>query len=414
MNPPLRLFQGYGVELEYMIVDATTLDVKPVCDEVLRLEGGACDVDVERGPVAWSNELALHILELKTNGPAPSLHGRAAEFQADLRHIDGLLRSLDARLLPTAMHPWMDPVAETRLWPHANSPVYMAFDRIFGCSGHGWSNLQSTHLNLPFGDDVEFGRLHAAIRMVLPLLPALAASSPFEQGRFTGRLDSRIEHYRNNSRRIPSVTGSVIPERVFTRADYEREILERIYADMAPHDPEGVLRHEFANARGAIARFDRDAIEIRVVDLQECVASDLAVAAAEAAAVRWFTEERSCDGATQRAFDEKALLPHFLAASRDGEAAVIADPAYLSALGMDGRTEATGGEIWRHLVDVTGVATEGDGEFGPALDVILRHGTLARRLLAAAGSEPDRDRLRGVYGDVADHLDANRPFVPGE
>ena len=33
-------------------------------------------------------------------------------------------------------------------------------------------------LNLPFSSDEEFGRLHAAIRLLLPLLPALAASSP--------------------------------------------------------------------------------------------------------------------------------------------------------------------------------------------------------------------------------------------
>jgi hypothetical protein len=31
-----------------------------------------------------------------------------------------------------------------------------------------------------------------------------------------------------------------------------------------------VLRHEWVNARGAIARFDRSAIEIRVLDVAEC------------------------------------------------------------------------------------------------------------------------------------------------
>ena len=76
-------------------------------------------------------------------------------------------------LLPGGVHPWMDPSKETRLWPHEYNEVYRSFDRIFGCAGHGWSNLQSTHLNLPFADDDEFGRLHAAIRAILPLLPAL-------------------------------------------------------------------------------------------------------------------------------------------------------------------------------------------------------------------------------------------------
>jgi hypothetical protein len=91
--------------------------------------------------------------------------------------------------------------------------VYEAFDRIFDCRGHGWANLQSAHLNLPFSDAEEFGRLHAAIRLLLPILPALAASSPVMDGRLTGRVDSRLDVYRHNARRVPQVSGRVVPER---------------------------------------------------------------------------------------------------------------------------------------------------------------------------------------------------------
>ena len=79
--------------------------------------------------------------------------------------------------------PWMDPERELRLWPHEHSDIYRAFDRIFGCRGHGWANLQSTHLNLPFRGDDEFVLLHDAVRLVLPLVPALAAASPVIDGR---------------------------------------------------------------------------------------------------------------------------------------------------------------------------------------------------------------------------------------
>jgi gamma-glutamyl:cysteine ligase YbdK (ATP-grasp superfamily) len=410
---PLRLLQGYGVEIEFMIVDEETLDVKPLCDEVLRVEGGGYDVDVERGPIAWSNELALHVVELKTNGPAPSLAGRAAAFANDVARVEEILAPFGARLLPTAMHPWMNPARETTLWPHANSPVYQTFDRIFDCRGHGWSNLQSTHLNLPFGDDVEFGRLHAAIRLLLPIIPALAASSPFVEGKATGLMDSRLEVYRFNSRRIPSVTGAVVPERVFTRADYEREILERIYADMAPLDPEGVLRYEFANARGAIARFDRDAIEIRVVDSQECPLADLAIAAAEVEVVRLLLEERTCSGAVQRDFEERSLAAHFIATVYDGEEAVIDDAGYLSALGLTGRSEATAGEIWRHLLEDSDILTDSGSEFAGPLEVLLTEGPLARRILRATDRHPDREILRAVYGELADCLRENRLFRRG-
>ncbi|NJL28684.1 MAG: glutamate--cysteine ligase, partial [Thermoanaerobaculia bacterium] len=173
---PWHLFEVVGVELEYMIVDRETLAVRPVADEVLRAVAGEIVSDVETGELAWSNELVLHVIELKTNGPAPRLAGLEAFFERDVRRINELLAPLGGRLMPTAMHPWMDPHTETRLWPHEYSPVYEAYDRIFGCRGHGWSNLQSLHLNLPFTGDEEFARLHAAVRLLLPILPALAAS----------------------------------------------------------------------------------------------------------------------------------------------------------------------------------------------------------------------------------------------
>ena len=173
---PLGLFDAVGIELEYMIVDRDTLDVRPICDELFRAASGegGCDVEPDGpdGVVSWSNELALHVVELKTQRPVASLDGLNGAFQDHVRRIDALLEPMGARLMPTGMHPWMDPDTETKLWPHEYNEIYRTYDRIFGCRGHGWGNLQSTHINLPFANDEEFGRLHAALRIVLPLLPA--------------------------------------------------------------------------------------------------------------------------------------------------------------------------------------------------------------------------------------------------
>src|SRR5690606_31495935 len=114
--------------------------------------------DVEHGEVDWSNELALHVIEMKTAGPVASLENVADHFQREVRVMNGLLAERGARLMPTAMHPWMDPDRELRLWPHDNDVIYRTLDRIFDCRGHGWANLQSTHINLPFCGDEEFGR----------------------------------------------------------------------------------------------------------------------------------------------------------------------------------------------------------------------------------------------------------------
>ncbi len=274
---PLHLFEGFGVELEYMIVDRESLDIRPIADAVLRDDAGQVVSDVEFDRIAWSNELALHVIELKTNGPAPDFSNLSDQFHEHVQRIEARLESEHARLMPTGMHPWMHPHNEFQLWPYEYSSIYGTYDRIFDCHGHGWANLQSVHLNLPFADDAEFGRLHAAIRLLLPILPALAASSPIIERKKTDWLDTRLEVYRTNAKRIPSIIGRVIPEPVYTHADYDEKIFQPMYQDIAPKDPEGLLQHEFLNSRGAIARFERNAIEIRVLDVQECPQADVAI-----------------------------------------------------------------------------------------------------------------------------------------
>ncbi|GAB4371608.1 MAG: glutamate-cysteine ligase family protein [Deltaproteobacteria bacterium] len=411
-RPFLSLFAGYGVELEYMIVDRETLAVYPVADRILRTPKGKVTEEVEAGPLSWSNELALHVIELKTSGPAPSLSGLAGTFAEHVGRIERLLEPLGGRLMPTAMHPWMDPAKETRLWPHGYRAVYEAYDRIFGCGGHGWSNLQCIHLNLPFAGDGEFGRLHAAIRLVLPILPALCASSPVVEGRITGLLDSRLEVYRTNQRKIPSITGRVIPEPVFTKRTYRERILYPAYCDLAPHDPDRILRHEWVNSRGAIARFDRGTIEIRLPDMQECPAADLAVVGLVTAAVHALVEELHAPYDAQKAWEIEPLERILLATIREGERARIGDRRYIGLFGLDAE-RATAGELWRHLAESfreMGLAME--DPVRSAAEAILEEGPLARRILRALGRSPSRRKIREVYGELCDCLREGRIFTP--
>jgi gamma-glutamyl:cysteine ligase YbdK (ATP-grasp superfamily) len=419
---PLGLFEGFGVELEFMVVDAETLSVLPVVDRILGSVAGSIVSEVDMGPLAWSNELVLHVVELKTNGPASTLHGLDALFQADVQRINEILQGMGGILLPTAMHPWMDPRTETTLWPHEYSPIYQSYDRIFGCQGHGWSNLQSTHLNLPFGSDAEFGRLHAAIRLLLPLLPALAASSPLVEGRPTGLLDNRMEFYRHNSRRVPSVTAQVIPEPVFRREEYEREVLSRMYADVAPLDPDGILQDEFLNSRGAIPRFGRGSIEIRVIDVQESPVADLALAALAVGALRLLAEERLSPLSRQQGMPVPELASVFLNCIRDGERAVVEDADYLHALGMVTK-RASAGEIWWHLLEETadaGLLPQEGQEV--RLRALLRRGPLARQILRALElpesreqenppPPPSRAKLTEVYRSLATCLQHGEIFA---
>jgi glutamate---cysteine ligase / carboxylate-amine ligase len=406
--PTPRLFEAYGIELEYMIVAADSLDVRPIADRLLIDAAGRVVSEVEHGTLAWSNELVLHVIELKTNGPAPGLAPLAERFQQDVREINRLLHHEHARLMPTGMHPWMNPFQEVRLWPHEYSRVYETFDRIFDCRGHGWANLQSMHINLPFQGNEEFGRLHAAVRLILPLLPGLAASSPLIDGRISGKRDTRLDVYRGNSDQIPSVAGRIIPEPVFDRAGYDREIFQPMFRDIAPFDPERILREEFLNARGAIARFSRGTIEIRLLDVQECPQADLAIATLTCESLKHLVQQTWSETRQQQQTGTDSLERILLAAIADADEAVIDDPAYLRLFGLD-EPRATIGEVWTHLFeDLLRRGTVFGTKCDAALRLLLSEGCLSRRIVRALGDEPDRTRIQDLYRELCDCLDQGR------
>lgn len=383
MNP-YRLFEVFGIELEYMIVDRATLNVRPIADKLLTRAAGELTSDFEDGPITWSNELALHVIELKTTEPVRSLLGVGEQFQASVKNLNRIAAEYDAVLLPTGMHPWMNPFQELQLWPHDSAAIYEAFNRVFDCRGHGWANLQSMHINLPFANDDEFGRLHAAIRLVLPLLPGLACSSPIADGRSTGFLDYRMEVYRHNSAKIPQVAGQIVPEPVFSEAAYHEQIFQPLFRAIAPHDPEGILQKPFLNARGAIARFDRGSIEIRVIDTQEHPAADLAIAQLVITILQALVAEQWSSVADQQQLATESLSDVFRSTLRDGEQAIVANPKYLQQFGLEGAS-ATVQEIWRHLRQQVSARSATDASLAqdPNLQLILEQGPLARRILAA-------------------------------
>jgi glutamate---cysteine ligase / carboxylate-amine ligase len=407
---PLGLFAAYGLEAEYMLVDGESLDVAPAADQLLEAAAGELTDEFVNGDVEWNNELALHVVEFKCHGPRPSLDGLGAAFAANVRLANDKLGREGLRLMPTAMHPWMDP-NDVKLWPHGTRVIYDTFDRIFSCKGHGWANLQSLQINLPFAGDEEFARLHAAVRFLLPLLPGLAASSPVIDGERNGILDNRLVVYRGNCARIPSVTGAIVPEPVGSIGEYHERVLEPLYADLAPHDPEGVLRNEWVNARGAIARFDRMAIEIRVLDVQEAPAMDVAYAALIVEVLKLLCAEQWLDvaGMNRRRTEELGTLLDL--AARRGERVGIDDKRYLRAFGFRGSgTELKG--LWEHLIETVSARGSLGADTGRLLEHYLRHGTLATRIGKAVGLLPTRPKLMRVYEDLCEALADGTPFAP--
>lgn len=402
-KPELHLFEGYGIELEYMIVDAITLDVRPLADQLFKAVTGEFAFEFINNKMAWSNVLVNHVVEIKTYGPTRDVRKLSQQFHENVREINSELENMGARLMPTGMHPWMNPYKETMFWPHEFSEIYQLYYKIFDCKGHGWANVQSTHINLPFQGDKEFEKLHAAVRLILPIIPALAASTPFLEGNDTGLMDARLEAYRHNLVKIPSLIGKVIPERVFSKKDYQQVIIDPIIQDINPYDTEHILDRHFLNSRGAIARFDRNSLEIRLIDSQECPRAEIAVFVGIVSALKLIALERFTDLETQKQFSEEELLPILIKTIQDAENAWIENTNYLQALGLS-KKKAQAKEIWQHLFEI----------FEPALfkehrlDLlyILEHGSLATRLKKAVG-KVEKTNLYNAYDQLTDCLSNN-------
>lgn len=405
-------FSVLGVELEYMIVDRDTLAIRPIADALLKNESGEPANEQAHGNIARSNELTLHLLEIKNKRPVPALFPVRDAFQREVAGINRQLEAFNACLMPAAMHPWMDPLTETHLWPHADAEIYRAYDRIFGCRQHGFANLQSMHLNLPFQDDAQFARLHAAVRLILPILPALATSSPILEGRPTGVMDNRLAVYLGHQRKVPATMGQIIPDTVSSQVEYQTRILLPMYEAISPFDPLGILKHEWLNARGAIPRFERMALEIRLLDMQEYPLADLAVASAITAVTHRLYQEETAGLAAQQAYPTHRLAELLHACIQNAEQAVIEDPDYLALLGLP-PAPCRVAEAWRRLIEAWWQREPEQREnWSEPLNLILEHGPLARRILRAAGPDCSRHRQQAIYRALCDCLGSGRPF-PG-
>ena len=408
MSKRYHLFEVFGIELEYMLINNSSFKVAPIVDTLLTKKAGKLSADIDNGKIAWSNELVAHVIELKTNGPTADLNVLSSLFHTNVMEINQLLKAENSQLLPTACHPLMNPLTDTQLWKHSYSEVYELYNRIFNCKGHGWSNVQSTHINLPFYDDKEFEKLHAAIRIILPLIPGLSASSPILEGKKTGFKDTRLEFYKTNQKEIPEMTGLVIPERVFSKVDYYATIFEPIKRAIRSHDTKKILDHHFLNSRGAIARFDRNAIEIRLVDIQESPKADIAICVLIIEVLKLLVNKKLGSLQQQKKWLKQDLFAILNPIIKDAETYTISNIEYLELFQLEDSTTVQ--NVWQHLYNIA--KPNIDASHYEALDIILKEGTLATRILKAVNEDYSEKNIKQTYNTLASCLQENSLFIP--
>jgi carboxylate-amine ligase len=369
---------------------------------------------VDLGAVGFSNEIADHVFEIKTQEPVRSLADAEAALAEGIQRFSAVLHAeFGARLLPTGMHPWFDP-RKGKLWTRSGLRIYTTYARLFDVRTHGWMNVHAAHLNLPLGREVDAVAMHTAAALLIPYLPALAASSPMYDGELQPAADGRLAWILEHQARIPESCGELVPEYVEGFGDYRKRILAPMYRALDRLPDTGAIRHEFFNTRGAIIRFARRAMEIRVLDTQECVKMDVAVAAFVRSALKHLTQRVAASRVELP--DHAVLVEDFRACIRDGGAARVRAPHLDVERGADGLADAK--EVLRHLLCGARRCVRKDE--APYLDLAARMvdtGTLSERIraelapVADADDETFTEAARRIYIELIDCLEANEPWA---
>jgi glutathione synthase/RimK-type ligase-like ATP-grasp enzyme/gamma-glutamyl:cysteine ligase YbdK (ATP-grasp superfamily) len=409
-----RPFEVAGVELEYAVVDRD-LNVAHRVEEAFRTLSGRRCSDVDLGAVGLSNEIADHVLEVKTQAPARSLAEAEETLVEGIQRFAAVLRDrYDARLMPTGMHPWLDP-RNARLWRRSNARVYDTYARVFDVKSHGWMNVHSCHLSLPMGRETEAVAMLNAAALLVPYLPALAASTPMYDGDLQPAADGRLAWILEHQARIPESQGEIVPEYVESLADYRRRILGGMYAALDRIPDTGPIRHEFFNARGAVFKSSSKRMEVRVLDTQECVRMDMAVAAFVRSALKSLTQ-RVLEGRAQLPA-HPVLVADFRAAVRDGSRARVMAPHFAS-VDRDAEGRASVRDVLRALLeDARRCVRRDEAELLELAGRVVEAGTLSERIRAAlapfdeADDDTFTDAARRIYIELMDCLEANEPWA---
>jgi glutamate---cysteine ligase / carboxylate-amine ligase len=266
-----------GPEHELSIVD-NELHALPIADKIIKEYCGKLMNFVELPKFTFGKEMQLHVMEIKANEPFQSPLVDEETMQSAVETLsDFIEKKHDAHLLGTGMHPLLM-LGDTGVWPHRHKMIYDEYGKIFRLKQHGWLNIQSFHLNLPYQKEPNGVLMYNLLANICPYLPAISASSPIFEGSFGENVDNRLAFYKVNQVEVPSIVGDVVPEYVSSFKMYHDDVIGRYSKDLALAGAgKAILFKEWVNSRGVIFRFDRSALEVRVMDEQECIKMDVAL-----------------------------------------------------------------------------------------------------------------------------------------
>jgi len=368
-------------------------------DKVIKDFRGRVANIVEQPLFTFGKELQLHVMEIRPNTPFKSPENfDETMHMAVSRVLDFLESKYTLHLLGTGMHPLLK-LEETGVWPHYHRQIYEAYGKVFNLKRHGWLNIQSFQLNLPYSKEENGVLLNNLLANICAYLPAISASSPIYEGKLGENVDNRLYFYMLNQKEVPSITGDVIPEYISSFEQYEKEIIGKYSSDLANAGvKEHLLYKDWVNSRGVIFRFERKAVEIRVMDEQECIKSDVALACFVVALLRGLMRD------TADLSPHEILVKDFNSTVKSGLGAGVSCSHGSTAL-----------QVCQHLFRIAWEnATKEEKEYLPIVQKRMECGNLSEiireRVQRKAQKTDFREALINIYSRLIKSLTDNQPY----
>jgi hypothetical protein len=365
-----------GTEHEYSINDDQFTPL-PVSDQIIRTICGRYESEILFGDTRLGKELQKTVIELIPRTPADDLAALEAQLVRGIQKFYHIFKN-QYTLLGLGMHPLAD-LAAIPVWDHDESEYYTAYDRLFNIRQHGWLNIQALQINLSYRNDKELISLYNRLRCLLPYLIAVTASSPMVEGKQTGSCDNRLLFYRENQKEIPQICNRIIPEKIRSVANY-RALQEEMYRELRSRDAE-ILCEEWVNSSGLIIRFSRKCLEIKALDEQESIYSDMAVCAFVRSLLRCRSLPVETDQETLRSLTDTVI--------RSGTKEIQPELEVLYEYAL---RHATGDELY----------------YLPVIQERIRHGSLAQIMQDRFHHEKN---IIPVLQDFAGCLRCNQPYT---
>ena len=160
-----------------------------------------------------------------------------------------------------------------------------------------------------------------------------------------------------------------------------------------------------------MSRWDRETIEIRVIDIQENPTADLAILEWIVNFTKALVDEKWTSLDDQKKWSENSLYDILMAVIQDGEQAIISNSQYLSQFGLS-REKASAQELCIHIFESLQEEYSFSESAVDHLELIFNDGPLARRILDSLPENFGNDDLFDVYETLSDCLRHGTPFIP--